>query len=118
MIYRVSGTDRITRETREVYIDAQSAVEANECAWSRGIAGPKEEQIRPEDVPPGAPVLRPDSSGRTITPVRPELSDLMTRPVWTIAKGVLLGSLMFAGIIFLIQLILVLLGMTLMGLFL
>ncbi len=114
MIYRVSGKDRRTSEPREVYLDAPSAVEAEDTAYRRGIAAPKVDPVRLEDVPPGVPVIRRD---RGPTPVPPEHSDLMTRPVWTIAKGVAMGLLLFLALIVVLQFVLMVLGMTLVGLF-
>lgn len=114
MIYRVGGVDRQTGVPREVFIEAQSAAEASEAAWRRGIAKPEVDLVRVEDVPPGSPVIRPDRQPR---PVPPEHSDLMTRPVWTIAKGVAMGLLLFMALIVVLQLVLAVLGMTLVGLF-
>ncbi|MBC7834279.1 MAG: hypothetical protein H7Y88_04155 [Phycisphaerales bacterium] len=99
-IYRVTGTDGYSGEPRELYVDAPDEPQAVAFAAGRAVVGGRAEQSAPQVIPSGTPVLkaggwRPRDQSHhgareDAALVQPH-SDLLTRPVATIAKGVFLG---------------------------
>ncbi len=107
MIYRVNGTDKHTGEARNVWLEANSAADASHIATQRAILSPRVQHVKDDDVPEHAPVIR--SSGRG---PRDGESELILRPVWTIARGVVLGLVLFTLLAAVVRLVILLLAGT------
>ncbi len=106
MIYRVLGNDRVSGSEREVWLEANTAADASHHATKRGISSPKVEHIKEQDVPLHQPIIKTSGQSR-------RSSELLERPVWTIARGVALGLLMFYLILVAIRVVLFMFGVAL-----
>jgi len=102
-IYRVTGIDRYTQRDRAAYVEAPGVRQAVDAGLSRGIVGPRAHPIDPSEVPEGVAIVR---VARKVRSPRRSGRELLDRPVWTIAKGVLLGLLLWTLIVFLLRAVL------------
>jgi hypothetical protein len=102
-VYRIRGSDARTGAPREVFFRAGSSADAARAASLRGFVVTAAEQVDETQLPEDAVVL-------TVPPHAGPTSELLARPVRTIATGVFVGLLLWAAFVVVIGLILGLLA--------
>ncbi len=102
-VYRVTGVDGYTGDARDLYVRAGSLAEALRCAAGRGVTGATGQHVDESEVPFGISVILANAAPEPV-------SDLQAAPVWTIAKGVFVGLLLWSIFCIAITIVLVFLG--------
>lgn len=100
-IYRITGSTRAGTGC-ERFLEADNFEQALESCAARGLFKLDGHQVKDDQVPTTAQVLSLER-GSPDRPAQAKLeSELLSSPVWTIAKGVAAGLFLHSLIIFLI----------------